>query len=389
MRMNLNKSRSSDPTNRALLRAAVGVWSLLVCSLLSAPVSAQVYDVTRDFDPAHNPAGVWTYGYCATPNTPFAPFTVNGAVSYQDGDNAMHLNGWQNGFDPNLGVFQNGTGRRFQGRTTSYEDGEIAMHPGRSREMCLILWTAPAKGLYKVQATFRMNSTGKTDVHLVIKGNEVINTLLSSPSDTVHYSSKAVEFDEGETINFAVGDGGDGYRYDTTGLAARVEAVNVESDRGAGAIEADNAEPNRGAGNTSSSNYKGMRSVGTFQEASSGGVPGWLIGLPVVLVGGVTSTWAVRRYNKRKHALQQARIPVEFLRQEVLEGLIRVDTYLDLLPPSPGRDAARMAREQAMSFLRQGTDMFRKARTPEDYELAQILLEKAKQATERVHSMIH
>ncbi len=120
---------------------------------------------------------------------------------------------------------------------------------------------------------------------------------------------------------------------------------------------------------------------------SDQGVPGWLIAVPLVAAGGV-ALWASGRASKKRKAMQEARVPVERLRGQVLESLTYTDTYLDLLPASQDADSARAERQSAAALLEQAAGFARAARTPEDYGRAEALLEQAKLAADRAKASV-
>jgi hypothetical protein len=122
--------------------------------------------------------------------------------------------------------------------------------------------------------------------------------------------------------------------------------------------------------------------------ASDQGFPGWLIGVPLLIVGGGAAIWASQRAAKKRKAMQAARIPVERLRGQVLEGLTYIDTYLDLLPPSEDATTARNERQRAATLLEQAAVFARIATTPDAYGRAEALLEEANQATDRAKANV-
>jgi len=97
----------------------------------------------------------------------------------------------------------------------------------------------------------------------------------------------------------------------------------------------------------------------------------------VVLIGRGLSMTATNR-----RAMEEARLPLQRLRGEVVEGITYADTYLDLLPPSGEREAARQQRQDAAGLLEQAKGFARAARKPEDYGRAQALLEQAKNSAD-------
>ena len=134
----------------------------------------------------------------------------------------------------------------------------------------------------------------------------------------------------------------------------------------------------QGAGQGSGSSQSGRRDAGPENDQ---GIPGWLIGVPLLAAGGV-AIWATQRASKKRKAMAAARLPVDRLRRQVLEGLTYTDTYLDLLPPSQDAASAREERQRAAALLEQAAGFARAARTPEDFGRVEALLEQAKQAAD-------
>lgn len=112
------------------------------------------------------------------------------------------------------------------------------------------------------------------------------------------------------------------------------------------------------------------------QPMPGGGFDPWWLLLPVG-VGGA-ALWVGSRAVKKRREMQEALIPVNRLRGEVVNGVTYADSYLDLLPASPEATAAREAREQAASLYEQAIQQVRRAQSVADYGRAQALLEQAK-----------
>lgn len=112
-----------------------------------------------------------------------------------------------------------------------------------------------------------------------------------------------------------------------------------------------------------------------------GGIIGWLIGIPVVLLGGGLAIWGIGSAKKKQKAMKEAQAPVQQLHSDVLEGISYADSYVDLLAPSDNATAAKQARLNAANLVDQASQFARNAKTPEDYGRAQVLLEQAKQQT--------
>ncbi len=90
----------------------------------------------------------------------------------------------------------------------------------------------------------------------------------------------------------------------------------------------------------------------------------------------------------RRQAMKQAQLPVERLRGEVVNGLTYVDTYLELLPPSPELTANVRLRQDTAALYEQAKAVTRAAREPQDYGRAEALLEQANQNVQTLKQFI-
>lgn len=97
--------------------------------------------------------------------------------------------------------------------------GQLGMHPGRNREQSVVRWTAPATQTVTVAALFtgRDVAPTTTDVYVLHNGfslgGGIINRFRVGP-----YFETTLEVQAGETIDFVVGDGGNGFTSDSSAL---------------------------------------------------------------------------------------------------------------------------------------------------------------------------
>jgi uncharacterized membrane protein YgcG len=103
----------------------------------------------------------------------------------------------------------------------------------------------------------------------------------------------------------------------------------------------------------------------------------------LVFVVVIVVAMAANATSQKKQSLLQARMPVERLRREVVEGICYADTYLDLLPDTPETQSAKAARQQAAHLLSQAAVWARSARTPMSLGRAEALLENARDQVEQ------
>jgi Putative Zn-dependent protease, contains TPR repeats len=91
---------------------------------------------------------------------------------------------------------------------------------------------------------------------------------------------------------------------------------------------------------------------------------------------------------KRKRELDEAKAPVEALRQEALKDLSYVDGYLDLLPAGSEADEARRRRAAAYERYSTATGILLQAKTAEDVRPAEPLLREAIRDLEECRKLI-
>lgn len=99
-----------------------------------------------------------------------------------------------------------------------------------------------------------------------------------------------------------------------------------------------------------------------------------LIGLGLLgLVGGGLGIYAM----KKKREMDDAKEPVERIRQEVLKNLSYVDGYLDLLPAGGEADRAKQFRAQAYEKYARASTTLKTAKKPEEVRTVYPMLEQA------------
>jgi hypothetical protein len=238
------------------MKACRGVWNwrcvvggLLVAGLLlpggicrGGTVCDAAADLTKESIAANaNPNGPWSYGYRASAaSSEFTPLPSSGVEEIWrtvGGD----VQGWwlepARGVDhtppwvlKNMGTaIVSSTFHPFSSGTLT--PGAMCVHPADgARAYVVVRWTAPAPGSYSIDAVFTgLDSYGATtDVHVVINGRDLfagdIRGGLKAPTNVATYS-KTISVATGDTIDFAVGPGSNGYVCDCMGLAAKITLV--------------------------------------------------------------------------------------------------------------------------------------------------------------------
>jgi len=179
-----------------------------------------------------NPVGPWSYGSSPTLGGAFSIYTL-----HFDGNNTSleGLEMWASDVVdgggahlPTLGINATATTIDPIG-TYTVAAGQILGHPGQSGQYSIARWTAPAAGTYRVQATFgglsgeNGNPPTSTDVHVRHNADELLTssvTLYGAAAATCN--ATAITAAVADTIDFAVGIGGNDYFHDSTSIDAAV-----------------------------------------------------------------------------------------------------------------------------------------------------------------------
>ncbi len=169
-------------------------------------------DIARDFSLA-NPSPRWTYG--AEPSrggtfTAYPTLSVNTGLDVWGGAPSL----WHNPNTATINVATNYT-----------PAGKLGLHPGPSGENSVARWTAPFAGTYRVEGSF----TGSDNVYPTTTDVAILrNNNAAAPLFTATIASYGVPspfgidvaVNAGDTIEFTVGYGGNGYFGDATLLDA-------------------------------------------------------------------------------------------------------------------------------------------------------------------------
>jgi hypothetical protein len=196
---------------RNKIQLALG--AALALSAISA--HAQTYDVATDFSLAGNPNGVWTFGHS---------FGVSGSLILADTTDTTTYPGlslWRRSdYFPFLSPFQ---GKNTSAVTNQEAlPGQFIMHPGQSDAWIVTRFTAPATGSYDLSSAFFAGTGGETSVTIFKNGNTAAPLFSSAITSNNPTFNSAVLLNSGDTLSFAVGDGGDGFVADGTPVNIRL-----------------------------------------------------------------------------------------------------------------------------------------------------------------------
>ncbi len=196
----------------------------------------RVYSAVDGFSSNENPNGSWVSGMLPAPSvgSNFTPFAtkLDNTIAF-----AQPVAGWTAdiraagiaGQYPIL-LF-NPTAAPFVYNVEDLIIGpqQILMHPGPNGERSVNRFVAPVGGSYSVAATFDTLDLqhGTTDVHVLVNGTSLFDGIVSTSPVNVNLQSIVLE--TGDTIDFVVGDGGNGFLHDSTSLDA---TIAFESGKG-------------------------------------------------------------------------------------------------------------------------------------------------------------
>ena len=206
------------------------VSTLLGLGITLRPDGARAFDAAADFSSAANPnSGVWSYGSSYGVGSTFLLSSIS-TQNYQ----GLSVSGWLVDQSPAgvPNVLHNGTTHSATLAVTTYQPGQLAESPGYSNEMSVIRWTAPFSGTCTVAATFTCLSAaalsvgGSVDVHILHNGVSIFDNDAVNETAPASFSGSE-ELLVGDTIDFAVGNGGNGPNEDTTGLSATITPTMV------------------------------------------------------------------------------------------------------------------------------------------------------------------
>ena len=184
-----------------------------------------------------NPNGSWSYGSrSSAASSAFVPFSISGVYPHWL-PATQNVEGW-------MGPTVDGDGNlpcvleNFGNTPATYSGTEVTLRPGvmvldpaeGSSAYSVVRWTAPQSGTYLLSTLFAgLDPTGTTtDVHVVMDGDSLFdgNILggLGAATNVQEYST-TINVTTGDTIDFAVGPGGNGYYSDSTTLSASLTLV--------------------------------------------------------------------------------------------------------------------------------------------------------------------
>lgn len=188
---------------------------------------SQTYDLAGDFSIKKNPNGPWSYGYSDSRGSTLKLFT-SALDQYIYGG---HMIAWQL-LD---GTFAGAEQPIYKALETIDEHwsvvapaGTVAMHPGPYGHHSVVRWTANESGTYKINGAFTGRDIYGTSTDVaVLHGTVPVVTDYVSGFNTPYPFTVTMPLRKGETVDFTVGDGQNGYICDTTGITATITKINA------------------------------------------------------------------------------------------------------------------------------------------------------------------
>ena len=185
---------------------------------------ATTYDVAADFSATNNPNGVWSYGWSSTLTSVFNQYTDKYKPEGMGG-----IDVWGSG-DRSYGpsVAYNGTGSAItiDEHNITWQIGQLSLGPGYNGQYSHARWTAPYAGTFDIATVFTLldGDGGSTDVYVLHNGVSLFDGGLYGFGVPSSFSSFSTTVSVGidDTIDFAVGYGGDGFWNDSTALSATI-----------------------------------------------------------------------------------------------------------------------------------------------------------------------
>ncbi|MCC6493827.1 MAG: hypothetical protein IT424_12505 [Pirellulales bacterium] len=202
----------------------------LTVALTTSSANAVIYDWVEGMDPFNNPStvGPWSYG---TTETLGGPLTLMETSHVYHFDGVLESAAW---WSDNLANIQlNATDEILTGGGEGRLPREVVMHPGSGDQYAVLRFTAPTAGNYDFNVSFTGNSQNitTTDVHVLVNEVAMFSGNVSStwfdiePGEGPTFmNSEPIQLAAGDTIDIAVGSGGNTYAYDLTGIDGWIES---------------------------------------------------------------------------------------------------------------------------------------------------------------------
>ena len=202
--------------------------TVMILFLLGIAVHAAIapernYDVVKDFSISMNPNGQWSYGYSSSGEA--VDFIA--CTSMKAEEKVATWRGNKNSDDGSPSIAHNKDNQPFHFRSMTFPPDCLNLHPGPKGHRAIVRFTVPRRGKYTVQGAFKALDRTTTDPHVLVNGAETVTIKPINNGNPREDFSFTQRFKNGDTIDFAVGDGGNGNECDSTGLTLTVTPVGA------------------------------------------------------------------------------------------------------------------------------------------------------------------
>lgn len=210
--------------NIKMLKAAL--FGLLIS--VSSFANATIMNAFDDFSTTSNPSGNWSYGYTSSVGGAFTLLTSSLNLG-----GGLEGWGWDGGADPF--IISNTSGSSATSGGTVYAANALAVHPSFQGEQAVVRFTATISSLISLDAFFFdvSDTSGggafpaTVDLHVLHNNSALFTSFLNNAQMSSDYSTSSLFLTIGDTIDFVVGDGGNGYGFDHTQLNAVINVPAV------------------------------------------------------------------------------------------------------------------------------------------------------------------
>ena len=218
------------------MRTFISFAAMLMVGALTARTASAgstVYSAAKEFSLSANPNGVWTYGQTSAVGGSPTLFTKKATGPLEP--NAGSVSYWNTGagsWDAYHGVFANlGSSAVTVSAGLVLQPGTLALHPANKGAQSVVRFTAPEAGSYAIAATFTTldAQAKKTDASVVIGGSVKLQKAMSGAGAKAEFS-QTVSLAKGATVDFVVGNGGDGFADDAVQLVATLTPTTPSFD---------------------------------------------------------------------------------------------------------------------------------------------------------------
>lgn len=220
------------------------IWALGFLALTS-PAFATVWNLADDYSLSANPSGRWSYGTSLVPGQDFTLFSKvfpqereasGGVCAGWAGDiynGYEHMPITQKCFgDPKRYAVHIGYPSEGPRPAVKQRNGGVFVHPADGDSGYVVVrWTAPKNAVYTIWASFYSADvyTGATaSVQVLLNGSPLSEGTVSGFSGNKSYTTpdSGLRLSSGDVIDIVVGNGGNGYGGDSTGVDAVIRTLD-------------------------------------------------------------------------------------------------------------------------------------------------------------------